>query len=66
MEKIVNYSILMYMHQNRLFDTMSEARKNTRESAQVYQIARQTISQNGAMKDGIASFLRDFTYNGIS
>ena len=45
---------------------MAEARRNTRESAQVYQIARHTISQNGSMKDTIASFLRDYTVNGIS
>jgi hypothetical protein len=44
---------------------MSDIRRNTKEANQVYQIARQAISQNGTVKDSIASFLRDFTVNGM-
>lgn len=43
---------------------MSEIRRSTRESVQVYANARNAISQNGVLKDLISSFLADYEVNG--
>jgi hypothetical protein len=45
---------------------MADIRRNTKEANQVYQMARQAISQNGSIKDTIAGFLRDFEVDGMS
>ena len=52
-----------YMHQAVKFN-MADIRRNTKEANQVYQMARQAISQNGSIKDTIAGFLRDFEVDG--
>ena len=44
---------------------MADIRRNTKEANQVYQMARQAISQNGSIKDTIAGFLRDFEVDGM-
>jgi hypothetical protein len=52
------------MHQADNFN-MADIRRNTKEANQVYQMARQAISQNGTMKDTIGAFLRDFEVDGM-
>ena len=52
------------MHQAVKF-YMADIRRNTKEANQVYQMARQAISQNGSIKDSIAGFLRDFEVDGM-
>ncbi len=46
--------------------SMAESRRATRDSVQTYANGRNTISQNGVVKDLIGSFLRDFEVNGMT
>lgn len=67
LKKSFNSQSLAYLpHAAYLIFEMAEVRRSTRESVQVYANARNTISQNGVVKDLISSFLSEYEVNGKS